>query len=113
MLLNHYPTTNVPPYFFTDPRQLQVLHTRIRTERSCLKDHLFSKNIADSTACQCQRFNAQREILLASMAPLLPPNIQCSTNLLLYVHTDLSLETNTLIFKNVCKYIKSTKRFDT
>ena len=46
------------------------------------------------------------------MAPLLPPNIQCSTNLLLHGHTDLSLETNTLIFKNVYKYIKSTKRFD-
>ena len=45
------------------------------------------------------------------MASLLPPNIQYSTNLLLYGHTDLSLETNTLI-KNVYKYIKSTKRFD-
>ena len=50
--------------------------------------------------------------MLASMAPLLPPTIQCSTNVLLYGHTDLSLETNTLIFKNVYKYIKSTKRFD-
>ena len=59
---------------------------------------------------QCQRFTAQREFILASMAPLLPPTIQCSTNLLLYGHTDLSLET--LIFKNVYKYIKSTKRFD-
>ena len=48
---------------------------------------------------QCQRFTAQRDILLDSMVPLLPPNIQCSTNLLLYGHTDLSLETNTLIFQ--------------
>ena len=55
---------------------------------------------------------AQREILFASMAPLLPQNIQCSTNLLLYGHTDVSLETNTLIFKNVYKYIKSTKLVD-
>jgi len=106
------------------PRKLQVLHTRLRTESSCLKDHLFSITIVDSPTCQCglvennthyllqcQRFTAQREVLLASMAPLLPANIQCSTNVLLYGHTDLSLETNTLIFKNVYKYIKSTKRF--
>ena len=57
-------------------------------------------------------FTAQREIILALMAPLLPANIQCLTNLLLYGHSDLSLETNTLIFKNVYKIIKSTKRFD-
>jgi len=49
---------------------------------------------------------------LASMAPLLPANIRCSTNLLLYGHTDISLEINTLIFKNVYKYIKSTKHVD-
>jgi len=30
----------------------------------------------------------------------------------IYGPTDLSLETNALIFKNVYKYIKSTKRFD-
>ena len=50
---------------------------------------------------QCQRFIAKREIILASTAPLVPANIRCSTNLLLHCHTDLSLETNTLIFKNV------------
>ena len=124
MLLNHYQTTNVPPYYFTDPRKLQVLHTRLRTESNSLKDHLFSNSV-DSTNCQCglvennthyllqsQRFTAQRKILSASMAPLLPPNIQCSSNVLLYSHTDLSLKTNALIFKNVYKYIKSTKRFD-
>ena len=86
MLLNHYPTTNIPPYYFTGSGKLQVLHTRLRTESSCLKDHLFSKNIVNSKTCQCglvennthyllqcQRFTAQRELLLASMAPLLPP----------------------------------------
>ena len=53
MLLNHYQTTNVPPYYFTDPRKLQVLHTRLRTESNSLKNHLFSKNSVDSTNCQC------------------------------------------------------------
>ena len=116
MLLNNYPTTNVPPYYFTGHRKLQVLHTRLRTESRCLKDHLFSKNIVDSTTCQCglveNNTHYLLQCLLASMDPLLPPNIQCSTNLLLYGHTDLSLKTNTLIFKNVYTYIKSTKRFD-
>jgi len=42
MLLNHYPTTNVPPYYFTCPRKLHVLQTRLRMESSCLKDNLFS-----------------------------------------------------------------------
>ena len=127
MLLNHYPTTNVPLYYFTGPRKLQVLHTRLRTESSCLKDHLFSKKHCrlpnlpiwpsrknTHYLLQCQRFTAQREILLASMAPLLPANIRCSTNLLLYGHTDLSLETNTLIFKkNVHNYIESTNALTT
>jgi len=54
MLLNHYPTTNVPPYYFTGPRKLHILHTRLRTESSCLKYHILSKkNMVDSTTCQC------------------------------------------------------------
>ena len=92
-------------YSFHMLNQIRLHLYVVSTESSCLKDHLFSKHIVDSPTCQCslvennnhcllqcQRFAAPREVLLASMAPLLPPNIRCSTNLLLYGHT---LETNT------------------
>jgi len=39
-------------------------------------------------------------------------NIQCSTQLLLYGQSELTIETNNLIFEKVYTYIKSTKRFN-
>jgi len=53
-----------------------------------------------------------RKVLLDSIVPLLPTNIQCSTLLLLYGRTELTLRTKTLTFENVYTYIKSTKRFN-
>jgi hypothetical protein len=34
----------VPSYFYAGSRIGQILHTRIRTESSALKDHLYKKN---------------------------------------------------------------------
>ena len=35
----------VPSYLYAGSRIGQILHTRIRTESSALKDHLYKKNI--------------------------------------------------------------------
>ena len=36
---------HVPSYFYAGSRIGQILHTRIRTESSALKDHLYKKNL--------------------------------------------------------------------
>ena len=98
----------------------------IRTESSCLNAHLYAKSSVDSLTCryglvedtsiyylfQCQLFVTARTDLLDSSVPLLPTNIQCSTLLLVYGRTELTLKTKTLTFENVYTYIKSTKRFN-
>ena len=41
-------------------------------------------------------------ILLDFLVTLLPIYMQCATQLLLYGHTERTIETNNLIFENVC-----------
>ena len=42
------------------------------------------------------------KILLDFLVTLLPIYMQCATQLLLYGHTERTIETNNLIFENVC-----------
>ena len=101
----------------TTLKVLQVLHTRMRTESSCLNACLDSLTcrrgqVEDNThyLFQCQLCLTPRKVLLDSIVPLLPTNIQCSTLLLSHGHSELTIETNNLLFENVYTYIKSTKR---
>ena len=53
---------------------------------------------------QCQLFVTARTDLLDSSVPLLPTNIQCTTLLQSYGHSELTIETNNLFFLNVYIY---------
>ena len=44
---------NVPKYYYTGKRKVQILHTRLRTNCSSLNLDLFVKNISDSHMCTC------------------------------------------------------------
>ena len=42
-----------PSYYNAGKRLGQIYHSRLRTKCSSLNEHLFSKNIADSSLCTC------------------------------------------------------------
>ena len=44
---------NVPKYYYSSSRRLQVLHARLRTGCSSLKYDLCAKNIVNSPLCDC------------------------------------------------------------
>lgn len=113
--------SKVPSYYYHGSRKSQILHTRLRTHCSILKEDLFSKNIIDDPFCQCgeigdsyhfffncNRFSRQRNILKDELQQI--TTVTLST--LLYGDSCLSDETNAKIFKLVHEYISSTKRFD-
>ena len=54
----------VPSYFYAGSRIGQILHTRIRTESSALKDHLYKKNIEANPYCSCQLLETFKHFLL-------------------------------------------------
>ena len=46
-------TPKIPTYYNTGSRQLQMLHTRLRTECSSLNEHLLQRNLVPSPICAC------------------------------------------------------------
>ena len=44
----------VPSYIYAGSRIGQILHTRIRTESSALKDQPYKKNIDGNPYCNCK-----------------------------------------------------------
>ena len=115
-LFNFYATTTVPYYYPKGHRNVQVLHTRMRTESSCLNACLDSLTcrrgqVEDNThyLFQCQLCLTPRKVLLDSIVPLLPTNIQCSTLLFSHGHSELTIETNNLLFENVYTLYKIHK----
>ena len=54
----------VPSYFYAGSRIGQILHTRIRTESSALKDHLYKKHIEANPYCSCKLVETSEHFLL-------------------------------------------------
>ena len=50
--------------FYAGSRIGQILHTRIRTESSALKDHLYMKNIEANSYCSCKLVETSEHFLL-------------------------------------------------
>ena len=112
--------TVVPKYYYSGNRKFQILHTRLRTNCSSLNNDLFLKNILESPFCHCgnventEHYFMHCQIYQAQRAELTQTVSQFSLFLLqtlLYGNNNLPLNTNTLIFDAVQKYIKDAKRF--
>ena len=109
--------TIVPKYYYSGNRKFQILHTRLRTNCSSLNNDLFLQNILESPLyhcgntehyfMHCQIYQAQRAELTQTVSQFSPFLLQT----LLYGNNNLPLNTNTLIFDAVQKYIKDTIRF--
>ena len=114
----YYP--KIPKYYFFGDRGNQILHTRLRTECSTLKFHLYRRNLIPEPYCTCRaventshflfkcpKFNAfLRELLL-----IVSNYVEPSEAVLLFGDDTLSDEGNEVIFRAVHKYIQQTKRF--
>ena len=110
----------VPSYFYAGCRIGQILHARIRTESSALKDHLFKKNLEPDPYCKCKQIENSEHFLLSCplfnrLRNILFPNLSCHINIrnLLYGDSNLSDAENTQNFLIVQKYIIKSKRFNT
>ena len=113
---------NVPKYYYSGSRRLQVLHTRLRTGCSSLKYDLCAKNIVNSPLCDCRsgaienadhfflRCHLYREHRVALQNSILQYSI-FNLNVILKGDENLSYETNVSIFESVHKYIQNTNRF--
>ena len=121
LLAQNNPT---PDYYFSGERLLQILHTRLRTECSSLNEHLFRRNLVPSPNCICEeiesnshfllscaRYNLIRQDMINSIQLNIQQNVPVNTRLLLSGdNANLSVEENTIIFAEVQKYIRKTKR---
>ena len=110
-----------PKHFYSGTRRAQILHTRLRTNCSSLKYHLFLKNIVDSPLCicgsiedtthyllKCPAYRNIREDMLNNISPICNVTLQ----ILLFGDTSLSYEDNVAIFQYVQRYIRASHRFD-
>ena len=53
-----------PKYFYFRERQVQILHTRLRTKCSSLNHDIFLKNLTDSPLCRCGSIKNAEHYLL-------------------------------------------------
>ena len=89
MLNTNTKPSSSPKHFYHGPRNLQILHTRLRTNCSSLAAHLFrKKNINDSPNCiscdeiedcnhvffHCAKFSVERAQLINSVSQICSPS---------------------------------------
>ena len=109
-----------PAYYNAGKRLGRIYHSRLRTKCSSLNEHLFSKNIVDSSLCTCVSvedtkhfilecplyFNLRQEMLTVISEFCLP-----SLNVILFGNPDLTTHSNTRLLDAVQSFILKTKRF--
>lgn len=108
----------VPSYFYAGSRIGQILHTRIRTESSALKDHLYKKNIESNPYCSCKLVETSGHFLLQCslyerLRNDLFVNLSCHLNInnLLFGDSNLPDCENESNFLVIQDFIIKSKRF--
>jgi hypothetical protein len=108
----------VPSYFYAGSRIGQILHTRIRTESSALKDHLYKKNIEANPYCSCKLVEMSEHFLLKCslyerLRNDLFVNLSCHLNInnLLFGDSNLPDCENESNFLVIQDFIIKSKRF--
>ena len=113
-------------FYYSGPRNLQIMHTSMRTQCSALNSHLFNKNMVNFPLCLCRsretskhflllcpRYEHQRLKMLNLLRIILTntPVLTITTDLLLSGSEHLSVDKNTRLFDAVFKFISESKRF--
>ena len=112
--------TKPPSYYYEGKRLGQIYHTRLRTGCKSLNQHLFSKNIVDSSLCDCgsiedtthyflncTRYNNIRHQMFNSVSRFCSPTLHT----LLYRNSNLTNEQNKSIMTAVQEFITQSERF--
>ena len=119
---NMFKPHDVPSYFVSGERVLQMLHARIRNSCSNLNADLCDNHLRDNPSCECgfiredaehyffrcPLYTNQRRQLFISTRTFHP----LSSEKLLFGIENRSDEDNTVIFEHVQQFIKATKRFE-
>ena len=120
-LANSKSTEKLPDYYHCGDRKSDIFMTKLRHKCTELKADLFRVNLIDDDMCNCglgvensthflfhcPYYSTQRNILFNDLHHFQP----LSLNKLLFGDQSLSIRENNLIFRNVHKFIASTKRF--
>lgn len=118
---DNFSTVKVPVYYSYGDRFLSVMHARIRNNCSNLSNDLFINHLSPNPMCccnleienaehfffRCPKYTNEREMLFRETRVCHPLNL----SKVLCGDLNGAIESNTLIFKAVHKYIKNTKRF--
>ena len=109
-----------PAYYNAGKRLGQIYHSRLRTKCSSLNEHLFSRNIVDSSLCTCGSVEDTKHYILEcplysnlrqEMLTVISEFCLPSLNVILFGNPDLTTHSNTRIFDAVQSFILKTKRF--
>ena len=110
---------NVPKYFYTGSKHLQILHTRLRTGCSSLNLDRYSKNIIDLPLCSCrcgdvknpEHFFFRCHLCRVHRLELRVILFCSKCNVTQRGRVSLSDEFNAYIFEAVYRYIENSKIF--
>ena len=110
----------IPKYFYYGNRRLQILHLRLRTGCSSLKDDLFRKHIVDNPTCLCGVIETVRHYLCEcplyhgfrqDMFNMISPICNPSLNTLLWGNDMVDNASNERIIDAVHTFIRRSGRF--
>ena len=105
-------------YFNYGKRVVQIHHARLRLECSALKQHLFKKNLVESSLCTCGIPETSKHFLfdcqnyLQERTRTLSEFLHLPVKSLLFGDLRWSEDENIRVFEAVHKYITFTGRFD-
>ena len=121
MLRTYFNVPVVPKFYYSGPRSLCVIHTRIRNNCSNLNNDLFNNHLKESSSCECGDATENAEHYFFRCNIFSDLRIQMfhslciyhplSLDKLLFGDSLLSDTNNVIIFEAVQTYIKDTHRF--
>ena len=106
-------------YFYGD-KEIQIIHARLRSKRSSLKEHLHLKNVVDSPLCRCGAVESTKHFFLEcpfynnqkdKMRQTINEITRLALQIILFGDDNLSLFDNQRIFAAVHTYIRISRRF--
>ena len=115
--------TSVPIYFLHGERREQIIHCRLRLGMSDLNNDLYSRHLTNDPSCACGyryetaehyllKCTIHNDVRLTTILSLnLHPTDELTINNLLFGNEQFTQQSNALIFSQVQKFIKQSKRF--
>ena len=111
----------IPAYYFYGDRYLSIMHCRIRNNCSNLSNDLYHNHLIPRPLCNCNLEIENAEHFFFRCPKYVNERVKLfhetrdfhllNIKLILFGDANISLESNTTIFRSVQNYIKHTRRF--